>query len=147
MTCVLRDTWARLTTTYSSISDIDAYTGGLAETAPSDGMVGPLFACIIKQQFLRIRDGDRYFFTHRPDSQSSARPLKSVAKQNILARSLAAIMCDNIPVVTMIQEDVFMTPGPGNEIKPCNFTQLDLEGMAREIIGKIVNVYINENKF
>ena len=38
-------TWNRIITTYNgSIDDIDPYTGGLAEMAPNDALVGPLFA-------------------------------------------------------------------------------------------------------
>ena len=31
------------------------FSGGLAETTPADGSVGPLFACIIKKQVIIIR--------------------------------------------------------------------------------------------
>ena len=88
-------TWSRLMTTYKNEPDqIDGFTGGLAETAPSDGKVGPLFACILGTQFKRLRDGDRFFFTHGPGNK--AQGLKSVTRNNILDRSLGAIFCDNL---------------------------------------------------
>ena len=42
------------------MDDIDIWVGGLLETTP-DGP-GPLFKAIIKDQFERIRDGDRFWF-------------------------------------------------------------------------------------
>ena len=65
--------------------------------------MGPLFACIIKQQFEKLRDGDRFFFSHRR-SRGSPVPGRAhsqglpwdVAKRNIQRRSLGAIFCDNL---------------------------------------------------
>jgi hypothetical protein len=75
---------------------IDPFTGGLAETTPADGSVGPLFACIIKKQFENLRDGDRFFFTHRSDPANSVRSLGPVAKNDVLQRGLASVLCDNV---------------------------------------------------
>ena len=58
--------------------------------------VGPLFACIIAKQFKKLRDGDRFFFTHRRDTCTGAMGLKSKARDFILGRSLGRIYCDNL---------------------------------------------------
>ena len=41
------------------VNDIDLYIGGMLET--KDGP-GPLFSKVIKEQFLRLRDSDRFWF-------------------------------------------------------------------------------------
>ena len=133
--------WTDLLDVYNVPSDIDAFTGGLSETAPSDGIVGPLFACIISNQFERLRDGDRYFFTHQEDAASSARPLKPLARENILRRSLAAVMCDNIPTLTEMQGSVFRLQGQDNPTQPCaDFPQLDFEGIVREALAEVFGI-------
>lgn len=41
------------------LDNIDAYVGGMLE---SDGRPGELFRAVIKEQFQRIRDADRFWF-------------------------------------------------------------------------------------
>ena len=47
-------------------------------------------------QFLKLRDGDRFFFTHRRDQAFKTQPLGRIAKENVLRRSLGGILCDNL---------------------------------------------------
>ena len=83
--------------------------------------MGPLFACIIKRQFEKLRSGDRFFFSHRR-SQVEPHPqgLPDVAKKNIKRRSLGAILCDNLEATVLaskvtkpIGQDVFRTVANG----------------------------------
>lgn len=53
---------AKLTSVYATPSDADPWVGGLAEPHVSGGIVGELFATIIREQFIRVRDGDRFWF-------------------------------------------------------------------------------------
>jgi len=47
---------------YNTVDDIDPWIGGLAEDHLNDANVGPLFYEIIRDQFIRLRDGDRYYY-------------------------------------------------------------------------------------
>ena len=38
------------------------FLGGMAEKPVVGGIVGPTFACIIGQQFLNLRKGDRFWY-------------------------------------------------------------------------------------
>ena len=130
--------WEGLMVVYrNKPSNIDPYTGGLAERPPLDGLVGPLFSCIIKKQFLALRDGDRYFFTHPPRHKSTSRGLLPKAKTNILGRTLSAVMCDNINATlgVHIQKSVFKLPDIGdNAVKECLSKKLDFGVIAKEIL-------------
>lgn len=46
----------------NQIDDVDLYIGGMLESV--DGP-GELFSAIIKEQFLRIRDSDRFWFENK----------------------------------------------------------------------------------
>ncbi|MDJ0798870.1 MAG: peroxidase family protein [Calothrix sp. MO_167.B12] len=53
---------AKLASVYDSPDDIDLWVGGLAEDPVNGGLVGETFHAIIKDQFIRLRDGDRFWY-------------------------------------------------------------------------------------
>ncbi|MEM6934812.1 MAG: peroxidase family protein [Pseudomonadota bacterium] len=53
----------RLLATYNSPDQVDAWIGGLAEDALEGAMVGELVGAVIADQFERLRDGDRFWYT------------------------------------------------------------------------------------
>lgn len=57
----------KLSTVYDTVDDIDPWVGGIVEDHVIDGAVGPLFCAIIKDQFERIRDGDRFWYKINPN--------------------------------------------------------------------------------
>lgn len=52
---------AQLADIYGDVDLVDAWIGGLAEDPHGNGVIGELFATIIIDQFLRLRDGDPYW--------------------------------------------------------------------------------------
>ena len=51
---------------YKSVDDIDLYVGGLAEIGTlGDGIVGPTMACLIAENFNKLKYGDRFFYESR----------------------------------------------------------------------------------
>jgi len=84
--------WATLRSLYLRVADIDLFTGGLAEVPVSGGTVGVTFACIIHHQFMRLRDGDRYFFTHTNNvgtqfNLNQINALKNVRMSDIICKT------------------------------------------------------------
>ena len=55
---------ARMASVYRSVDDIDLYVGGLIEKHLPGSMLGPVFSCIIADQFARLKEGDRFFYEH-----------------------------------------------------------------------------------
>lgn len=47
---------------YKEVKDIELLIGALFEKHEGDSMVGPTMRCIIKEQFIRTRIADRYFY-------------------------------------------------------------------------------------
>ena len=53
---------AQLKSVYRDVDDIDLYVGGFLEAAHEDSILGPVFKCIIGDQFARLKKGDRFFY-------------------------------------------------------------------------------------
>jgi len=47
---------------YKTWDDIDLLVGALLEKHVDDAMVGPTMRCIIKEQFVRTKTADRFFY-------------------------------------------------------------------------------------
>ncbi|KRY72257.1 Peroxidase mlt-7, partial [Trichinella pseudospiralis] len=86
--------------TYKQTDHIDLYVGGLLEDPVIDGLVGPTFACLIAEQFRRLRDGDRFFYQNpeifRPDQ------LAEIEKV-----SMSKLLCDNMKGISKVPKDAF----------------------------------------
>ncbi|XP_064095412.1 peroxidase-like [Macrobrachium nipponense] len=107
---------ATIMKTYRHIEDVDFYTGGLAERPIEDGLVGPTFACVLADQFLRLKRGDRYWY------ETSDEPQAFTKDQLVQIRriSLSRILCDNVPELGSIQRWPFRTFSTGNPRLPCS---------------------------
>lgn len=53
---------AKLKTLYKKVDDVDLLVGGMAERHIDNGLLGPVFRCIVGEQFVRTRAGDKFFY-------------------------------------------------------------------------------------
>ncbi|XP_035207728.1 dual oxidase 2-like isoform X3 [Stegodyphus dumicola] len=98
---VIENTLTRL---YSSMDEVDLFVGGLLE---ADDELGPVFKEIIREQFQRIRDGDRFWFENKENGIFTEDQIEQIRKTT---------MYDIILSVTQnihskdLQPDVFHVP-------------------------------------
>ncbi|KAI1289157.1 Chorion peroxidase [Halotydeus destructor] len=92
-------TVTRLENVYDHVDDIDLWTAGVAEFPLPGALVGPVFGCLIAEQFANLRKGDRFWFENAnwPSSFTS----KQLAE--IRKTSLARLVCDNADDIDTIQ--------------------------------------------
>ncbi|MEO6871627.1 MAG: peroxidase family protein [Chthoniobacterales bacterium] len=94
---------AKLAAIYATPNDIDVWIGALAEDHVNGGLVGELISTILKDQFTRTRDGDRFWY-------------QSYLPPNLVRRlenqPLSAIIRRNTNVGRELQNNVFLVP-PG----------------------------------
>ncbi|MGB3534951.1 MAG: peroxidase family protein [Microcoleaceae cyanobacterium] len=88
-----------LQSAYGNVDDIDLWVGGLAEDHLSGALVGETFHEILTDQFVRLRDGDRFYFENDPTLQ--------VLAPNVGNTTLADVITANSDITT-IQNNVFL---------------------------------------
>ena len=124
--------WAKLEAVYTSVDQIDGFSGGLSEQPThADSLVGPTFSCIITIQFKRLMEGDRFFFAHPSEGVLKETGLKLNSLRTVQSRSLSDIICDNTDVQEVPQKA--MQLGPAMDCG--NAVALDFDGIAADIIG------------
>lgn len=97
-----REVQQRLASVYRNVNDIDLWVGGLCEPHLPGAMVGPVFHRILRDQFIRVRDGDRFFY----EGALAPELLRMIGDQ-----SLATIIRRNTRIGDELQNNVFLVPG------------------------------------
>jgi len=92
---------ARFASIYASVDDVDLWIGIISEDHHPGAMVGELAFRILKDQFERLRDGDRYWY-----QRALPRPLV----QYVERQTLATIIRRNTFIGRELQDDVFHVP-------------------------------------
>jgi len=125
--------WEKLKEVYNTVDNIDLYVGGVGETSVRGGVVGPTFACLIADQFRRLKFGDRFFYTH-----TNANGLSKVVKDEILQRTLGDVLCD-VTRLGKVQTWVTLQPNSDyNPYKTCSSNrQLNMRAIADEIAQEL----------
>ena len=94
---------AKLASAYNTVDDVDAYLGLLIETHQSNALVGPTLIAILKEQFQRLRDGDRFWYEAYLDP----------ATLSVVQHTKLSDIILRVPTIgTELQPNVFALPTP-----------------------------------
>ncbi|CAG9132466.1 unnamed protein product [Plutella xylostella] len=105
---------SRITTIYKSVDDIDLYTGALGED-PRGRLLGPTFTCLVADQFLRLKRGDRYWYeTADEEAGFTIEQLTELRKT-----TLAGVICANEDLLDQAQPRVMEVLSPTNPLVDC----------------------------
>jgi len=103
----------KLAELYKTPHNIDPFVGMILEDILDGSRVGPTLRCLLKEQFSRTRDGDRFWYEN-PGIFSPAQ-LTSL-KQT----SLADVICRNTDDITNVPRDVFTLVQSASEFVSCD---------------------------
>ncbi|EFX63496.1 hypothetical protein DAPPUDRAFT_268331 [Daphnia pulex] len=82
------DKFAKL---YDTVDDIDLFIGAMSERLAPGALVGPTLQCIISDQFLKLKRGDRFFYDLAGQPSSFTKDQLT----EIRRASFARLVCDN----------------------------------------------------
>ena len=92
---------AKLASCYATVDDIDLWMGALSEDHVNGGQVGELIFTVLRNQFTRLRDGDRFWYqTYLPAAWA----------KYLEGQTLAMIIRRNTPIGSELQRDFFQVP-------------------------------------
>uniref|UniRef100_A0A2C9KDP5 NAD(P)H oxidase (H2O2-forming) n=1 Tax=Biomphalaria glabrata TaxID=6526 RepID=A0A2C9KDP5_BIOGL len=103
-----------------NIKNVDMFVGGMLETT-SDGP-GELFSLILYDQFVRLRDGDRFWFENVDTGLFTADEIKEIKNTTLAKVMIFAMKIDE----NLIQSDLF-TVKKGDPCGPLMFNTSQLE--------------------
>ncbi|XP_049535672.1 chorion peroxidase [Anopheles darlingi] len=81
----------QMKTIYRNVANVDVYSGALSEPPVKDGIVGPLLTCLLADQFLRLKQGDSFWYERRQGVQR----FTEEQLQQIYETKLSSIICGN----------------------------------------------------
>ncbi|CAI4233067.1 unnamed protein product [Auanema sp. JU1783] len=91
---------AKLQKLYGHPANIDLWVGGVLEKRLPDALMGPTFACIIGDQFRRLRDGDRFWYEN--DGVFTKEQLQQIRKS-----SVSRLLCDDGDDIDRVPRNIF----------------------------------------
>ena len=94
---------------YERPSDVDLFVGGLCEKPVNGGLTGKVFQKIKADQFKKLKEGDRFFFTHRRGrGLTDATKFSRGQIEEIMKRTMSCIICDNTEI-QLLPKNVFQS--------------------------------------
>ncbi|EEB11264.1 Peroxidase precursor, putative [Pediculus humanus corporis] len=106
----------KLKSIYEHPDDVDLIAGAISEIPKYGSRLGPVFQCIIKEQFKNTREGDIYFY----DIGGKPHSFKEGQLNEIKKATLSRIFCDNVKEIKKIQLDIFNVPSVKNPLFDCD---------------------------
>lgn len=114
---------AELASLYGTVDDIDPWVGALAEDHMADGNLGALLTAVLTDQFMRLRDGDRFWYANDPAfSPDDLAMLEATRLSDIILRNTG---------ITNLQANVFQVPEPSTLVLLVLGTALSLAAARR----------------
>jgi len=110
---------------YEHVDDIDVFIGSILESPFRDSLVGHTLVCLLREQFVRLQRGDRFYYENSglPNSFSRAQ------LQEIRRSSLSQMICAVAQAQDLqLQANAFMVASAQNQRRPCDsFHKFNLE--------------------
>lgn len=96
------DRQAALSSVYADIEQVDPWTGFLCEDPMPGALVGETLQLILAEQFIALRDGDRFWYENHLPAE-----LQAIVEEQTLAK----VIRRNTEIGDELQDDVFFLPG------------------------------------
>ncbi|KAJ3640254.1 hypothetical protein Zmor_003563 [Zophobas morio] len=125
------DSLRNIKSVYRNVEDIDLYTGALSEKPINGSILGPTITCLILDQFVRVKYGDRFWYEN--PNVFTLKQLEEIRKT-----SLAKIICDNADDVDIkVQPLIMKQITEDNQLIPCSSLQEPSVGPWKDFLPHV----------
>ena len=122
---------AKFVEAYDTVDQIDLWLAGLAEIPQNGALLGPTFSAILGDQFARLRDGDRFFYTDLLENEDSLLNVVSNAiGTDFNEVTLSSVIANHVSNPELVPDDAFTVPFT-NEVRGT----LDSDTGSRGVFG------------
>lgn len=80
-----------LRSVYGQVDQIDVWTGGIAEDHVAGSLIGPLFRAILVDQFVRTRDGDRFWYENGQFTEGEWTLIRATTLESLIERNTSEV--------------------------------------------------------
>jgi hypothetical protein len=136
----------KLRTAYGvgNVDEVDLWVGGISEKPVPGGMVGPTFAKILKDQFERVRDGDRFWYENRIAndelSQFQIDMIENTLLSDIILRNTDIDMIQKNVFLSKDRREMWENRNAGGQ--PVGGTMIPIDTTALLLAGISTNYFI-----
>lgn len=109
------DSVTRISEMYDEVGDLDLYSGALSEIPMEGSLLGATASCLIVDQFVRLKTGDRFWYENAGPQGFSPEQLREIKKT-----TLASVICDTSDGILEIAPMVMRRGGERNGNVPCS---------------------------
>jgi hypothetical protein len=97
---------------YGNVDNVDVWVGGLAEDHVDGAMLGELFWTIVRDQFLRLRDGDRFWYENEQFTAAELTDIRGTTLAKVIADN-TTIAIESLPASVFTTDVVPLGPAEG----------------------------------
>jgi len=127
-----------------NVDEVDLWVGGISEKPVPGGMVGPTFAKILKDQFERSRDGDRFWYENRITndelSQFQIDMIENTLLSDIILRNTEIDMIQKNVFLSKDRREMWENRNSGGQ--PVGGTMIPIDTTALLLAGMSTNYFI-----
>lgn len=91
---------------YANVKDVDLFPGAMNEYPTKGSVLGFTFTCILREQFRRLRAGDRFWYERDHENGFNMDQLTEIRKV-----TMSRVLCDNVDLTEFVPLKAFeVTP-------------------------------------
>ena len=123
---------------YDNAKDIDLFAGAMNEFPTKGSVLGFTFTCILREQFRRLRAGDRFWYERKHENGFNMDQLTEIRKV-----TMGRVFCDNVGLTQFVPPNAFEVTPNRRAVNCDSLPVMDL-GVFREGKSRFYPIIVSQ---